>query len=357
MKLKRGRESSSRFPVSIFITILVTLLIAAGANVGLMMLMERLEAAAIVQTHVMLLYWLLVASGLTLFVRARVKKLYEEPLMRVSEATREVAKGDFSVYIPTAHTEDRYDYLDRMILDLNKMIEALGSIETLKTEFFSNVSHEIKTPLAVMHSASELLLKAPLANEQREQAELIHRQSRRLAELIGNILKLNKLEKQVIVPEPAAYDLCGQLAECALLFEEAWSEKDIEFEAELEDSCVIVADRGLTDMLWTNLISNAVKFTGPGGRITLSQHSERGRCMVSVADTGCGMDETTRARVFEKFYQGDTSHAAEGNGLGMALAQRVCRLHGYDIDVDSAPGKGSVFTVTIPLDKGGEARE
>ena len=346
--MKKARES--RFPVWIFLTILLTLLVAAGVNMGLVLLFDDVAMVPIVQVHIIVLYWIVVAAGLTLFVRSQMKRLFEEPLMRISEATREVAKGDFSIDIPTVHDEDKYDYLDRMILDLNKMIEALGSIETLKTDFFSNVSHEIKTPLAVIQGSAELLLRQDLTDEQREQAETIFRQSKKLAELIGNILKLNKLEKQVIVPAMQRYDLCEQLAECALLFEDRWSAKEIDFEADMEDSCFIRADRGLTDVLWNNLMSNAVKFTEPGGRITLKQYSDGDKCVVQVSDTGCGMDVETVEHIFDKFYQGDTSHATEGNGLGMALALRIAQLHGYSIDVDSQVGKGTTFTITMPLE-------
>lgn len=350
------RRRESRFPVWIFLIILGTLLAAAGVNIGLVLLFERsIPVSPIVEVHVMVAYWLIVAAGLTLFVRGQTRKVYDEPLMRISEATRQVAKGDFTVDIPTVHSEDRYDYLDRMILDLNTMIAALGSIETLKTDFFSNVSHEIKTPLAVIQGSAELLLRQDLSSEQREQAETIFRQAKKLSGLIGNILKLNKLEKQVIVPATRRYDLCEQLAECALLFEDRWSDKDIEFEADMEDSCFVRADRGLTDLIWNNLMSNAVKFTEPGGSITLTQRTVGDTCVVSVSDTGCGMDEETVKHIFDKFYQGDTSHATEGNGLGMALAMRVAQLHGYGIEVESEKGRGTRFEVRVPLE--GEMRQ
>ena len=338
----------SRFPPSLFFVYLGVLLLMSGIHTGLIVGMNQLGWNDFWQTVVPILYWSAVAGGLTLFTRRQIQRVYEEPMHKLAEATEQVAGGDFSVYIPPLHTSDKLDYLDVMIVDFNKMVEELGSIETLKTDFFSNVSHEIKTPLAVIQNNAELLRTENLTDTQQEYTDTIYQSSRRLSDLIGNILKLNKLEKQNITPDTQVYDVCAQLAECALGFEAAWEEKALDFDADMEDRAEIAADPALMELVWNNLFSNAVKFTEPGGSITLTETSDGENVYVSVRDTGCGMDENTKKHMFEKFYQGDTSHAAAGNGLGLALALRVLQLNNFKITVESAPGEGSTFTVIMP---------
>ena len=339
---------NNRFPPSLFFVYLGVLLLMSGIHVGLIVGMNTLGWNELLQTLIPILYWSTVAVGLTLFTRRQIQRVYEEPMHRLAEATEKVAGGDFSVYVPPIHTSDKLDYLDVMIVDFNKMVEELGSIETLKTDFFSNVSHEIKTPLAVIQNNAELLRMEELTDKQHEYVDTIYQSSRRLSDLISNILKLNKLEKQSITPDTQVYDVCAQLAECALGFEPAWEEKSLDFDADMEDRAEIAADPVLMELVWNNLFSNAVKFSEPGGSITLTETSDESNVYVSVQDTGCGMDENTKKHIFEKFYQGDTSHATAGNGLGLALALRVLQLNNFQITVESAPGQGSTFTVVMP---------
>ena len=226
---------SSRLPLALFGIILAGLLLASGIHMGFIILLTRLELCDFIRVNIPILYWSLIAAGTTALISQLTKSAYERPLKQLAQAARQVANGDFSVYVPPVHPADKQDYLDEMILDFNKMVAELGSIETLKTDFFSNVSHEIKTPLAVISNSATLLNDGTLPSEQAEHAQTILRSTRRLADLIGNILRLNKLEKQTIRLAPKPYDLCQQLAECALLFESRWEEKDIEFEAKNDE--------------------------------------------------------------------------------------------------------------------------
>lgn len=340
----------SRFPASLFGIYLSVVLLMSGVHTGILVLAIKGKWSIVLQILFPIVYWSIVAIGLTLFTRKKVKKTYEEPMLHLAEATEKVAAGDFSVRVPVLHQGENADYLDVMIQDFNKMVGELGSIETLKTDFVSNVSHEMKTPVAVIKNYAELLKKENLSIEERkEYAQTLEAAAERLSNLVGNILKLNKLENQNITPDVEAYDLCRQLCDCILQFEEIWEEKGIEIDAEIEDRVMTEADKSLLELVWNNLLSNAIKFTEPGGKITIRQTTDQKYTCVAVTDTGCGMSQECIHHIFDKFYQGDTSHSREGNGLGLALVHRVLELIGGEIAVNSELGKGSTFLVKLPV--------
>lgn len=337
------------FPPSLFAGYLGVLFLMSGIHTGLLVFINRIHLNELIQTIVPMVYWGMVAVGLTLFTRKKMRSTYEEPLHKMAEATRKVSEGDFSVYVPTIHTADKLDYLDVMIMDFNKMVEELGSIETLKTDFVSNVSHEMKTPISIIKNYAQLLQSGRASEEQKkEYAKEIEDTAERLSSLISNILRLNRLEHQRITPEVKAYDVCRQLCESIFLYEDAIEKKEIGFEADIEDTAVIKADEDLMELVWNNLLSNAVKFTEQGGFISIRQTSDESHIRVAVSDTGCGISKESINHIFDKFYQGDTSHSTKGNGLGLALVKRVLELMDGEIQITSEEGKGSTFLVTLP---------
>ena len=340
---------SIRFPKSIFFGYYLALLLLSGVHIGILLGMQQARFNEILEIIVILCYWALVAGSLTLYTRHQVRKTYEIPMLRLADAAAKIAKGDFSACVETVNEREKFDYLDQMIEDFNKMTAELGSIETLRVDFFSNVSHEIKTPIAVIQNSAEMLKKPDLSEDKRQEyVDSITNAAKRLNTLITNILKLNKLEKQSITPNVSEFDLCDQLVQSALLFETVWEEKGIEFEADIADERkLITADAELLPLVWNNLLSNAFKFTERGGTVTIREYSDNDKVVVEVEDTGCGMDEQTKKHIFDKFYQGDTSHSTEGNGLGLALALRVLQLSGGVIDVRSERGTGTKFIVTL----------
>ncbi|MDR1638344.1 MAG: HAMP domain-containing histidine kinase [Clostridiales bacterium] len=293
-------------------------------------------------------YWGFMSTILCGIVRHFRRKMLSIPFEALSLAARNVAGGDFSVHLDPTRKDGKKDYVEVLFEDFNKMVVELGSAELMKNDFISSVSHEIKTPLAVMQNYASALQNPEIpASTQREYASIIISAAQRLNTLVSNILKLSKLDNSELKPTQIEFDLSRQLSECALAFEDWWERKNISFSAELSDKCLIRSNPELLEIVWNNLLSNALKFTEEGGSVTLRQTEQHGIVTVEIADTGCGMDEQTTSRIFDKFYQGDTSHNAEGNGLGLALVARVMEILGGQIHLQSQPGKGTVFAVEL----------
>ena len=279
---------------------------------------------------------------------ARRRVTVDRPVRKILGATDRIAAGDFSVRLETVHPYGRYDEYDRIMENLNKMAAELSKTAVLNNDFVSNVSHELKTPLAVVQNYAAALKKDGVTDEERKHyADVLEDTAKKLTALVGNVLKLNRLENHEITPEFTKIDLEESLARAVLKYEDMIENKNLRLECDIQSAEVYSVEEYL-DIIWNNLISNAVKFTDPGGAIKVSLRLVGGKAVVSVADTGCGIDSGTGARIFEKFYQGDTSHAGEGNGLGLALVKKVIDVLGGEIHVESARGKGSVFTVSLP---------
>lgn len=282
----------------------------------------------------------------------RRKFTVELPAKRITEATAKMIAGDFDVRIDTVSKFATDDSFNEIIEAVNKMAEELSGVETLRTDFIANVSHEMKTPLAVIRNYGTLLEKPGLSEEKRiEYARAITDTTRRLADMMTNILKLNRLENQKIYPNPATFNLGEQLCECLLQYEAVWERKGIDVAADIAEGIFVSADAELLSLVWNNLFSNAFKFTDDGGRVTLSLTADGEYAIIKIGDTGCGMTAEVGAHIFEKFYQGDTSRATQGNGLGLALVKRVIDIMQGDISVESAVGVGTTFTVRIRRSK------
>lgn len=278
----------------------------------------------------------------------RRKLTVERTACSIARATRQIVAGDFSARVVPAGQFIADDSFNEIADSFNRMAQELSGVETLRTDFISNVSHELKTPLAVIQNYGKLLQMPNLSEEKRmEYAQGVTEGVRRLSDMVGNILRLNKLENQQIYPNAQCYDLGEQLCQVLLGYESVWEQQNIEIETEIAEDVTVCADRELLELVWNNLLSNAFKFTPAGGRVTLRLIKEEHTACVTVEDTGCGMSADTGAHIFEKFYQGDTSHAARGNGLGLALVKRVVDILNAEISVKSAPGEGSSFTVRI----------
>ena len=296
---------------------------------------------------VVMLLVILFLAGLGVLVDVIRRKLtYEKPLDQIRYATERIAKGDFSVRL---NMDGRLNFggYDEIMQNLNVMAQELSKSEILKSDFIANVSHELKTPLSVIQSYCQLLQEKDLSEDDRiKYAQALVQASKRLSALVTNILKLNKLENQQILTDLEDVKINAQLEQLIVGYIDIIDEKGIDLEVDLQE-VTVNSVAGYLEIVWSNLISNAIKFTESGGKIKVTAKQVDGKAVVSVSDSGCGMTPETGKRIFEKFYQGDTSHTQEGNGLGLALVKKVIDKLGGSISVSSELGKGSTFTVTV----------
>ena len=294
------------------------------------------------------LYWIGITVIFTLLTSFQKYITFDKPMRQMSEATEKVARGDFSVQLETKHKKHK-DYIDIMFSDFNKMVKELNSIETLKNDFIADVSHEIKTPLAIIQNYITALQQDNLSEEKKEEyIQVIFNSSQKLTLLVSNILKLNKLENQQILANMEEYNLSRQLSDCILKFEAFLEEKNIEIDVDMEEKVLLNADETMVELIWNNLLSNALKFSFQGGKISITLSTRKEDIIVTIQDNGIGMNEETQKHIFDKFYQGDSSRSKDGNGLGMALVKKVVELLNGEIYVESEIGKGTKFTVILP---------
>jgi signal transduction histidine kinase len=279
------------------------------------------------------------------FLIALSAKRAVRPIMKLTSATQEVARGNFDVQVDS---KDK-DEIGQLIHNFNRMTKELKSIEYLRKDFISSVSHEFKTPIASIQGFAKLLQNNNLTEEEkREYTQIIIEETARLSRLSSNILNLSRIENQEMLGEKTKFLLDEQIRKTILLLEHEWSVKNIEFDIEL-DKVQYLGDEELLQQVWINLLNNAIKFSHENGKITVRLYQIGSVVKIKISDTGIGMDEDVQKRIFEKFYQGDKSHFNDGNGLGLAIIKRIVDLCGGRIYVKSCQEKGSTFTVELPL--------
>lgn len=332
-----------------YVVIFLIMLFFCGSYAGIYF-MQVQDSETIYVVLSMFAYIVVISVAVCILFAFFRRKVLMRPIYRLCDAAQKVAKGDFSVRLLPMRTDGKKDEFEVLFEDFNTMASELESTEMLKNDFVSNVSHELKTPLAVIQNYASILQSDELTDEERkEYSERIGAAANRLSVLVTNILQVNRLENQKISPVLHSFNLSEALSRCILNYDSILDEKEIELETQLDQNLIVNGDENLLDMVWNNLISNAIKFTPEKGKIEIEARKEENCVLVSVSDNGCGIHAEALHHIFDKFYQGDTSHATEGNGLGLALVKRILDLLGGDISVDSVPGKGSVFTVKLDL--------
>lgn len=268
-----------------------------------------------------------------------------KPLHTLVEAIHQVSTGNYDVKIHLEHPAEFREVSDCF----NHMTEELSCTEMLRSDFINNFSHEFKTPIVSVLGFAKLLISDQLTKDQRkEYLDIIIEESRRLSELSTTILDLSRIESLSSLSGQTTFSLSEQIREAILLLEYKWSQKHLKLDLNLEE-LDILADEALLKQVWINLLDNGIKFSPEFGKLSVSLHTKDGTCIVKVQDHGPGMDQATSDLIFTKFYQGDTSHQSEGNGLGLALVKKIIELHRGTVTVESNTGKGSTFIVVLPL--------
>lgn len=327
-----------------FITVMAIITVALSVFVAIN---RESDGNPTIIALVMIAVIIFFSATCTLIDYLRRKYTIQNPVNKILDATERLAEGDFSVRLDTDHAYGKYNDYDLIMENVNVVARELGKSEILKSDFISNVSHEIKTPIAIIQNCVTLMQSPNISEEERiGYAKTANLATQRLNNLVTNILKLNKLENQEIEERYEKTSLSGILEECVLGFEELIEQKELLLDVQIED-VVLVSNKTYLELIFNNLVSNAIKFTDNGGTITIKcTPISNGACVV-VKDTGCGISKEDGARIFDKFYQGDTSRSGEGNGLGLPLVKRVIDILGGKINVQSERGIGTTFTLEL----------
>lgn len=319
----------------------VTLLVYFGVDGGFLVT----DGHVTIGGALTMIYAVCIFIALSIVIMIRM--VFIGPIRKIMAAMGRLAKGDFSVRIDMSNEAYRPREIREFAESFNKAAEELSGTEILRKDFINNFSHEFKTPIVSISGFADLLLDVDLPPEdQKEYLTIIRDESKRLAELSTNILTLNRIESQAILRDTENIRLGEQIRQSVLLTEQKWRDKNLDFEADIED-VEYLGNEALLKEVWLNILDNAAKFSPEGEVVSVTLHKKGGEIIAAVTDRGPGMDEKTKAHIFEQFYQGDTSHRSQGNGLGLAMVRKIVELHGGKVSVDSSPGNGSSFTVIL----------
>ncbi len=339
-KRKKGFILSN---INIFFTILV--LVEFIFTIAFASFVQWILESVLQITIPTTLFLLLVGAFMGSAIAFLVNRVFFEPIQKLKDGMNDVSDGDFSVKIdtnsPINEVKELYESFDLMVKELS-------ATEILQSDFMSNVSHEIKTPVNAIEGYAMLLESEEITpEEQQEYVEKILFNTKRLSELVGNVLLLSKIDNQAIPKNEKKFRLDEQIRQSIMQLETKWTEKDIELDVELERT-EFIGNATLLIHVWDNLINNAIKFNNQGGTVRLRLASDVDSIVFTIEDNGPGVSEEAIKHIFDKFYQADSSHRQEGNGLGLALVKRIVDLYEGEIKVENLNGTGCRFTVELP---------
>ena len=349
----RGAEIKRKRTMRFWFSSIVWVLFAiTGVTTALIffVLYGILSTTAVTFNVFLLIAAMTLSSILIGFILAAIApRIVFKRITKISDGMMEIARGNFKARVPERDKEDAISEFGELERTFNRMAAELDGIEIFRNDFINNFSHEFKTPIVSLRGFARQLQSDNLTAEQRkEYIGIIVSESERLAKMATNVLLLSKLENQQLVSEKTEFYLDEQIRGCILLFEKEWSDKNLDLDIEL-DAVKYTFNEEMLSHVWVNLFSNAIKFTPENGRITCRLNSDGKNIIFTVSDTGIGMTQETKNRIFEKFYQGDSSHAISGNGIGLNIVYRVITLADGEISVESEINRGTTFKVKLPI--------
>lgn len=272
------------------------------------------------------------------------------PVKHIREYLSKIREGNFDSKLDNEKTLLDISEFNPIIDDINITVDELKSMQNLSTDFVNYISHEFKTPLTVVQNYSKLIQDENTTDEKRlEYAKIIESSVDDLNSLVSNALKLNRIEHQNIYPNKEKFNLCEELAQTIISLESKIEEKQINLDVQLEDSIIISSEKELSSHIWLNLISNAIKFTDVGGYVLIKSEVVDNMAVVTIADNGCGISEKDKPFIYDRYFRGNNSSKAKGNGLGLSLVKKICDALGMGISFESTQGEGTCFVITVDL--------
>jgi signal transduction histidine kinase len=289
-----------------------------------------------------------IAILLSILLVGIITRYIVKPIVKLTEATQSVAQGQYNIELNVT----RRDELGQLAEHFSQMAKGLAQLEQMRQEFVSNVSHEIQSPLASIQGFSQTLQTKRLSEEQQQHyLSIIEAESRRMSQLSKQLLMLASLDKEENLLDKSTFDVAEQIKQVLFHTEWSWRSKDLTIDMSLP-STYVYGDQQLLHQVWTNLITNSIKFTAPEGVISLRViEQNNNQCSVEISDTGIGIPQEHLPHIFNRFYRVDEARdRSEGSsGLGLSITRRIVELHGGRIEVTSQPGKGTTFKVILPI--------
>lgn len=344
-KISKRITLSMHFGIFIFIINLITTFIT-GVLMYLLFSIGILNEKNIKSVMVLPIITLVSCILIGTIVSACSSRVALKNIREFIEATNKLSRGDFSARL-NINKPPEFKILSK---NFNAMAKELGGIEVLRTDFINNFSHEFKTPIISIKGFAEILKDDDLSKEEKnEYLDIIIEESKRLSSLATNVLNLSKIETQVILNDIQRFNIGEQIRQSILLLDSKFQAKNIFLDINIED-CYINGNKEMLNQVWVNLLDNAIKFNSKNGIVSINMKKEEGNIFINITDTGVGIESESIPKIFDKFYQGDISHATHGNGLGLTIVKKIIKLHGGTIECDSIVSKGTKFTIILPIE-------